>query len=120
MREFHIERNNIIEPDGNIDLRINYILGEITEQKWKSMLQQREKKREFKRAKSQICEMLYQISREQLTRLVEKKQSPNVFEETVDNLEKVIDYYNEAMVTVHDRFNSKAKDMFINMERWDF
>lgn len=118
MRVFNIQPNYFMHNDANVDLRVSYILGDITEDKWKSLLQQREKKHDFKMAKSQICEMLLQVSREYLNRLAKSRQPTEVLRNTFENLEQVIHYYNETMSSVHDRFNSKAKDMYINMDKW--
>lgn len=119
MRVHNQRQHNHVEIDANLDLRINYILGDIDEAKWKTQLQQREKKKEFKIAKSQICDMLLQVSREHLNRLAQSKQPNEVVSDTLNNLATVIQYFNESMVAVHERFNSKAKDMFINPETWD-
>jgi hypothetical protein len=121
MRDYDIIRNqNNDVVVQNRDLRISYLLKELDEDSWKKQLQQREKKRDFKLAKSQVCEMIIQVGGEFLNQLARSKLHNNKVLEIVNDLEKIVKYYNESMQKVHDRFISKAKAWKINEDTWTF
>jgi Hom_end-associated Hint len=121
MRDYDVIRNqNNDVVTQNRDLRIKYLLKELDEAVWKKELQQREKKRDFKLAKSQVCEMIIQVAGEFLHQLARSKLHNNKVNEIVNDLEKIVKYYNESMQKVHDRFISKAKAWKIKEDTWTF
>lgn len=121
MRDYDVIRNqNNDVVTQNRDLRIKYLLKELDEAVWKKELQQREKKRDFKLAKSQVCEMIIQVAGEFLHQLARSKLHNNKVLEIVNDLEKIVKYYNESMQKVHDRFISKAKAWKIKEDTWTF
>lgn len=123
MRDYNILRfnqQNDVEV-ANRDLRIKYLLNELTDDAWKKQLQQREKKRDFSIAKNQVCEMLINVSAQYLTEMANSRLHISRVIEIEKDLEKIVDYYNESMKNVLARFNSNAyRDIFINKEKWDF
>jgi hypothetical protein len=121
MRDYDVlENNNYDVETANRDLRINYLLNEVTEEVWKKKLQQREKHRDFKVAKSQVCEMLITVAGQYLNEIANSRVHINRLNEIVLDLEKIVEYYNESMKNVLDRFNSKAKGNYINTTNWTF
>jgi hypothetical protein len=121
MRDYDVIRNqNNDVVTQNRDLRIKYLLKELDEAVWKKELQQREKKRDFKLAKSQVCEMIIQVGGEFLNQMARSKLHNNKVLEIVNDLEKIVKYYNESMQKVHDRFISKAKAWKIKEDTWVF
>jgi hypothetical protein len=106
--------------EANIDLRIKYLLNELSEDLWKKQLQQREKKREFKVAKSQVCEMIITVAGQYLNEMANTRLHINRVLAIEKDLEKIVEYYNESMRNVIDRFNSKSKSNFINKTTWGF
>jgi len=124
IQEVEIRVNRVTRNRGaeelNRDLRVSYLLNEIDDATWKKQLQQREKKREFDTAKCQIFNMLVQVSKELYGELLAKQQPRAVFDRITTNMKDIIKYYNEAMLNVQQRFNSKAKGLIIDLETWDF
>jgi hypothetical protein len=106
--------------EANRDLRIKYLLNELSEDLWKKQLQQREKKREFKVAKSQVCEMIITVAGQYLNEMANTRLHINRVLAIEKDLEKIVEYYNESMRNVIDRFNSKSKSNFINKTTWGF
>ena len=121
MRDYDVLQNDNYDVEtANRDLRINYLLNEITEEVWKKKLQQREKHRDFKVAKSQVCEMLITVAGQYLNEIANTRVHINRINEIVLDLEKIVEYYNESMKIVLERFNSKAKGNYINTTNWTF
>lgn len=121
IRDYDVVTNhNYNVETENRDLRIKYLLNEVTEEVWKKTLQQREKKWEFKVAKSQVCEMIITVAGQYLNEMANTRLHVNRVLEIEKDLEKIVDYYNESMKNVLDRFNSKAKGCFINRTTWGF
>jgi hypothetical protein len=112
------QQNNVEEA--NRDLRIKYLLNELCEDLWKKQLQQREKKREFKLAKSQVCEMIITVAGQYLNEMANTRVHVNRVLAIEKDLAKIVQYYNESMRNVIERFNSKAKSNFINTTTWGF
>ena len=104
----------------NRDLRVKYLLNEITDKDWKKKLQQREKKRDLQLAKSQVCEMIITVSGQYINEIANQRVHITRVYEIVQDLEKIVDYYNESMKNVLERFDSKAKSNFIDTTTWDF
>jgi len=121
MRDYDVQPNQGYDVEtANRDLRVDYLLNEITEEVWKKTLQQREKRRDFKVAKSQVCEMIITVTGQYLNELANNRVHINRVNEIVKDLEKIVDYYIESLKNVLERFNSKAKSSFINTVTWNF
>lgn len=120
--EIRTMRNDLrADPEvNNRDLRVKYLMHDIEEESWKKQLQQREKAKELINAKCQVYEMIVQVGGEHLKQLAHTKQCDDQVDLIMTNLSDIIDYYNEAMKNVLDRFNSKAKGLIIDKIKWDF
>jgi DNA-binding protein H-NS len=122
--DYEILRNRVNNGNdvevANRDLRVKYLLNEITDDDWKKQLQQREKKREISIAKQQVCQMIVDVAGQYMTQLAGRRLHIKTVLTIEKDLEKIVDYYNESMQKVLDRFNSKAKGLIINSVTWDF
>jgi hypothetical protein len=121
MQDFDVVRNRNNDVIAlNRDLRIKYLLKELDEDSWKKQLQQREKKRDFSIAKSQVCEMIIQVGGQFLNQLAASRVHIHEVDKIVISLEEIVKYYNESMLKVHDRFISKAKAWKIKEDTWTY
>lgn len=122
--DYEILRNRVNNGNdvevANRDLRVKYLLNEITDDDWKKQLQQREKKREINIAKQQVCQMLVDVAGQYMTQLAGTRLHIKTVLTIEKDLEKIVDYYNESMQKVLDRFNSKSKGLTINNVTWHF
>lgn len=119
MRDYDILPNQNYDVEAaNRDLRVNYLLNEVTEEVWKKKLQQREKQRDFKVAKSQVCEMLVTVAGQYMNEIANTLVHIRRVDEIIVDLEKIVEYYNESMKNVLERFNSKSKWVYIDKNNW--
>ena len=88
------------EPD-NSDLRVSYLMDELSEDAWKSTLQQREKAREKLRDVTNVLTMYCNISGDLFRQMIVKELSQP---DCLKNLEELVDYFNTAMKTIHKRY----------------
>lgn len=103
----HIEQNNI-------DLRIRYMLKEIDEEEWKTLLQRREKRVAKETDMRMLYEMVYESGRDIFRRLaspVAKKR-----EEVPHELEALRLYYNDELLKIGSRYASKVRPF---NEQWE-
>ena len=121
IRDYDVVRvyENGVEAE-NRDLRVAYLLNEVSEEVWKRKLQQREKQRDFKLAKTQVCEMIITVAGQYLNEIANERQHVTRVLQIEKDLEKIVEYYNESMKNVLDRFNSKAKGNYIDTTKWTF
>jgi hypothetical protein len=101
----HVEiarMHNVFNQMDNEDLRIDYLLGNISKEQIKVSVQQREKKREKERAVRRALEVLVQAGTDLLNRIIAEtvvtKKAALLVE--VDGLRKFV---NELMAKIHDR-----------------
>jgi hypothetical protein len=120
--ELRTIRNELrVDPElDNRDLRVKYLMNEIEEDNWKKQLQKREKAKELMNAKRQVYEMIVQVGGEHLNQLAHTRQHADQIDIIIKNLSDIIDYYNEALKSVLDRFSSKAKGLMIDKRSWEF
>lgn len=113
MPYYAIRPNNI---HSNEDLRVAYLLNKVTEQKWKSKLQQREKNRLKCRAIHQVLEVMILAGSEIFRKILENKNTVN-FTEVVTEMDAIRVYCNEHLVKISQRFNcvvpTISKDRFL-------
>jgi hypothetical protein len=109
-------QNNDVETM-NRDLRIKYLMNEITEAVWKKQLQQREKKRDLKIAKSQVSEMIITVAGQYMNEIANARVNDTRLQEIENDLDKIVNYFNESMQNVLERFNS-TNGKLINTETW--
>lgn len=121
LRDYEVVRNyvNGIEAE-NRDLRVLYLVNEVSEDVWKRKLQQREKKKDFKLAKSQVCEMIITVAGQYMNEMANTRLHITRVLQIEKDLQKIVEYYNESMKNVLDRFNSKARGLYIDINNWGF
>jgi hypothetical protein len=98
-----IERfHNAFNEADNEDLRIDYLLGNITSEVLKTTVQQREKKREKERALRRALELLVQGGTDLLRRIMaELDMAKKIL--IVDEIDALRIYVNELMAKINDR-----------------
>lgn len=118
MNDYNIVRvaPNVDVSVPNRDLRIKYLMNSLEEADMKKELQKREKTTDFAKAKSQVCEMLLQVGVELFNALMEAPNAKEA-EKICEQIEAIVNHYNEAMQKVHQRFGSKAKGLLLK-EKW--
>lgn len=121
MRDYDIVRvyANGVEAE-NRDLRVLYLMNEVSEDVWKRKLQQREKKKDFQLAKSQVCEMITTVAGQYMNEMANTRLHITRVLQIEKDLQKIVEYYNESMKNVLDRFNSKARGLYIDIQNWGF
>jgi len=99
------ENMNIdLEPTNNLQIRVAYMLNDITEKDFKVFLQRQEKFKEKTRDISNIFEMMANTGGDLLRQYV---LEPERHDEIVELLQKIIDYGNGVFETIRNRYNSK-------------
>ena len=95
------ELGNDHRPD-NLDLRVQYLMNEIDEKKWKRTLQCREKAYEKRRDITNILTMFSHVSADLLRQLVVGEITK---ETTYDSMEELRKYTNNTFDTIMKRYN---------------
>jgi hypothetical protein len=106
-------RREAAARQANVDLRVKYLLGEITDAKMKQELMKRDKAARKKRAMAQVIEMLTTVAGDVLRAHLAMDVSANVsVQATVDaivglvtQLNGVRDFANEALATISRRYD---------------
>jgi prefoldin subunit 5 len=111
IQDIELRRNRPDIFTNNQDLRVSYLLSEISEADWKQELQKREKKREINTARRNVYEMLVTIGTDLMNKLLRSKTAEEI-KETIDEFDKVIEYYNDSIRNVAERFGSKSIKVF--------
>jgi hypothetical protein len=91
-------------PIDNTQLRIAYMLNDISKEDFKNFLQRQEKYKDKVRDLSNIFEMIGNTGGDLLRQYV---LEPERHDEIVDLLQKIIDYGNEIFETIRSRYNSR-------------
>jgi hypothetical protein len=91
-------------PVDNTQLRIAYMLNDISKEDFKNFLQRQEKYKDKVRDLSNIFEMIGNTGGDLLRQYV---LEPERHDEIVDLLQKIIDYGNEIFETIRSRYNSR-------------
>lgn len=108
--ELHRFPANDYNNDTNKDLRIKYMMNEISQEDLKTLLQAREKKRIKYQAIHEILSTFITVSSEHLRELMRtnfKKSDILVFE-------KLVKYANENLAKIATRFKCKVPTIYIN------
>jgi uncharacterized protein YutE (UPF0331/DUF86 family) len=97
-----IRYHNVFNEADNEDLRVNYLLGYITQDSLKTDVQAREKRREKERAVRRALEVLVQAGTDLIRRIisennVEKKRS------IIDEIDALRVYVNELLTKIYNR-----------------
>jgi hypothetical protein len=98
MAQYH----NVFNEADNQDLRIQYILGNITAEVLKTTVQQREKKREKERAMRRALELLVQGGTDLLRRIMAEADLDNK-RKILEEIDTLRIYVNELLEKVYDR-----------------
>src|SRR5210317_1466 len=91
-------------PVDNTQLRIAYMLNDISKEDFKNFLQRQEKYKDKVRDLSNIFEMIGNTGGDLLRQYVLETER---HDEIVDLLQKIIDYGNEIFETIRSRYNSR-------------
>lgn len=95
-------RNYTWHQQDNSDLRIKYLMDELDEENWKSLLQQREKGREKYRDISNVLRMFIDTSGDFYRQMIVGELNGS---DCCESLYKLKEYFNDAMTIVHKRYN---------------
>jgi hypothetical protein len=102
---YNVERHRYITRiEDNQDLRVKYMMNEIEEDKFKRLLQQREKARLKNREYEQVIEMAYTVSCDVYRGILDGKTHTDVLER-VHELENLMKYADECMATIATKYN---------------
>jgi hypothetical protein len=101
----HVEiarMHNVFNQNDNEDLRIEYLLGNISKDIIKITVQQREKKREKERAVRRALEVLVQAGTDLMTRIIAEKEVDKKLLLLVE-IEGLRKFVNELLAKIHER-----------------
>jgi len=101
VQNYEIPQYRVRAPD-NSDLRVKYLMGDISEDVWKKDLQKREKAREKSRDISQILEMYANTGADYLRQMIVREVQVG---ETINFFTELSKYFNDTMAVVHNRYN---------------
>ena len=104
--EFVMQNN-----DTNSDLRVKYMLKEITEQSWKSTLQKRDKKNEKNTEISQILQMFVDTASELFRTIIQGTCVKDVTTH-LDTLESLRSYCNTSLEKISSRYSCVVPRIF--------
>jgi len=103
---YQVERDLLfmnLDPPNNLNLRIAYMLNEMTEDFFKTILQRQEKYLDKLRDIANIFEMIANTGGDLLRQYI---LEPEKHDEIIDILSKLIDYSNETFSVIRKRYNS--------------
>lgn len=119
MQAFDVPENNV---NLNVDLRIQYMRGKLTEADFKTKIQRNHKKNEKKREFRDIMQMYINTSTDIIYRLENNMQNKNPQEKTqlcntaIAELKSLTDYSNECMAIVSKTYDC-AKNLTVISSR---
>lgn len=96
-------------PQRNVDLRLQYLLHAIDAEEWRKKLQQREKKRERALATLQVYDMFCAAATDLYRNMMDAMDESNGPGETVDNVQRLIEFTEQHLDTISKRFNMRVK-----------
>ena len=102
----HVEIPYYPEDIGNInqDLRVKYLLKEITNEQWSSLIQKNEKKMEKNHAVVQVLRMFTSVMTDMFNNILSKKNKD--ISEIWSSMEKLKSYTNDNLSKINNRFNN--------------
>lgn len=86
----------------NADLRVDYLMDNLNEDAWKIMLQKREKAQHKSRDIRNLLSMFVDTTGDYFRQMIVGEVT---VEECLDILDKLSDYFNTTMETIHKRYN---------------
>ena len=87
-------------------MRVRYMVGELTEEEWKTALQRSEKDSHFQLAKNQVKEVFINASRDLIRQVLEPGSNKASIRKQVEEL---VEYCNNSYKSVSSRFNRKTQ-----------
>jgi hypothetical protein len=101
----YANRNDTNHQESFRQMRVRYMVGELSEEDWKTALQRAEKDANFQMAKNQVKEVFANASRDLIRQVLE----PNANKAEIrKQVEELIAYCNASYVSVSERFNRKV------------
>lgn len=100
---------NNARPQDNEDLRVKYLMNELTEEKFKTMLVAREKRRERDTEVYQVLDMYIQATSDMFARILAVEAGPVARQLVLDikqEMERLTDYTEQSLEKVRTRFKS--------------
>ena len=102
----------------NIDLRISYLQGELTQEKFSWLLQRRQKKYEKDLELNQLVQMFQQVSDEQVFRTVivaanQGVEPPQLVDDAKKKIKEICNFFNEQMKIIADKYNNQMYQIVI-------
>lgn len=116
MQDVELPRVVVNDGDVNVDLRIKYLMNQITEDQWKKELQKREKKRNKMQAHHQLIQMLITVGSDLFNKMISAKTSDEIIQ--IDKeFESLRLYFNASAGNILTRFGSSAQPHILS-KRW--
>lgn len=95
---------DMVNPASNRDLRMRYLSGTLSEERFKEVLQQREKQRRKNNAINQILATVANVASDMFRMLVLQKATAVAVQDAMDNMRALCSYANESLASVSRRF----------------
>jgi hypothetical protein len=102
--------------DDNVDLRVKYLMGQISEDQWISFLKKREKKREKNLEINQVLDMFVQASTDTLNSIQHVRKRQDILN-ILQAMNDLRNYTNIAFIKIVARFGGVAPTL--KKESWD-
>ena len=119
----HIEQVELpryrVSVDGNLDLRIKFMLNEINETTFKEIIQIREKKNQKNREYTQVITMYMTVCRDILIRTRDITVSEEALA-LIGELDKLCEYFNQCMETISNRYKCVSPKIVYKDNRYKF
>jgi len=119
LRDFQEKIENI--RGNELELRCKYLMNELTQDTWKTILQQNEYKLEYLNDLSQLYQMLSTVGSEIILYIyntsinnIPKGVEHTIIIEKTDEILNLIDYFNEHSYLISKRFGKKSYDNIVN------
>jgi len=115
--EYQIERNNIPNTLKLYrDFRVRYLMNELSEEDWKTNLFKSERIKEIQKSKKEVYEMLITAATDLINKLIMQHLHEEITE-TLDEIQVLLDYFNESFKSVIKRFGLKSNWAF--NDKWE-
>ena len=115
MRNYeYVENNQRNQFQVNIDLRIKWMMNKITEDKFKTMLQRKEKQLNTDMRKHQVIAMVSQILRDQCMRVLNSKYNRKEWTKCITQYDNIITYADECFAKLAKIYKVKMPDIHIH------
>lgn len=105
---------NRMDMENNADLRVKYLLGELSDKKWASELKKREKKREKNRAVNLVLTMFTATLGDLMANIVDSDRDKRIT--YIPELMNLKTYVNKELAKISSRFNNKINPVTDNWE----